>query len=172
MLINKTIHLRLLGSVLPKVIKKGVTIGITVLFPVIIGIQFYYNPLGNVLPICTAVGLKLIYFITYGFRPIHYQVLEDVLIIHRPIADVKIETSEKKSVEVLEKEMLQSIIRVFGVGGLFGYYGKFANTKMGMMTWYATRRDKAVLIITTTGKKIILTPDEPEKFIEYCMCLN
>ena len=129
---------------------KGVTIGISVLFPAIVGIQFYYNPLGNVIPICTAVGLTLIYFITFIFRPIHYQVLEDTLIIHRQIADVKIERSEIKSVELLDKEMLQSTIRVFGVGGLFGYYGKFANTKMGMMTWYATRRDKAVLVITIT----------------------
>jgi hypothetical protein len=150
---------------------KGVTIGISVLFPAIVGIQFYYNPLGNVIPICTAVGLTLIYFITFIFRPIHYQVLEDTLIIHRQIADVKIERSEIKSVELLDKEMLQSTIRVFGVGGLFGYYGKFANTKMGMMTWYATRRDKAVLVITITGKKIILTPDEPAIFVDYWECV-
>jgi hypothetical protein len=145
---------------------KGVTIVISVLFPVIIGIQFFYNSLGNVIPIYTAVGLALIYFITYVFRPINYQILADKLVIHRTISDVKIERSEIKSVELLEKEMLNSTIRVFGVGGLFGYYGKFTNSKMGMMTWYATRRDKAVMVITISGKKIIITPDEPVKFVE------
>jgi hypothetical protein len=145
---------------------KGVTIVISVLFPVIIGIQFFYNSLGNVIPICTAIGLTLIYFITYFFRPINYQILVDKLVIHRTISDIKIERTEIKSVELLEKEMLNSTIRVFGVGGLFGYYGKFTNSKMGMMTWYATRRDKAVMVITVTDKKIIITPDEPAKFVE------
>jgi len=145
---------------------KGVTIVISVLFPVIIGIQFFYNSLGNVIPICKAIGLTLIYFITYFFRPINYQILADKLVIHRTISDIKIERTEIKSVELLEKEMLNSTIRVFGVGGLFGYYGKFTNAKMGMMTWYATRRDKAVMVITITSKKIIITPDEPAKFVE------
>ena len=147
---------------------KGVTIVISILFPVIIGIQFYFNALGPVIPICTAVGLLLIYFITYVYRPIHYQILEDKLIIHRPILDVKIDSKEIRSVELLDNDALRSTIRVVGVGGLFGYYGKFANKKLGMMTWYATRRDNAVLVTTTADKKIIITPDDPAKFVEIC----
>ncbi len=57
-------------------------------------------------------------------------------------------------------------IRTFGVGGLFGYYGEFVNWKLGNMTWYATRRDKTVLIETVDDKKLIVTPDEPEAFIK------
>ena len=33
------------------------------------------------------------------------------------------------------------------------------------MTWYATRRNKAVLVTTISDKKIVLTPDEPEQFV-------
>jgi hypothetical protein len=65
----------------------------------------------------------------------------------------------------LDKEKIGWAIRTFGVGGLFGYYGKFANTKLGSMTWYATRKDRAILVRTIDNKKIILTPDEPEKFV-------
>ena len=54
---------------------------------------------------------------------------------------------------------------MFGVGGLFGYYGNFVNSTLGSMTWYATRRDKAVLITTLENKKIIVTPDSPEEFV-------
>jgi len=36
---------------------------------------------------------------------------------------------------------------------------------MGPMTWYATRRRNAVLVTTPGGKKIIITPDEPEGFV-------
>jgi hypothetical protein len=33
------------------------------------------------------------------------------------------------------------------------------------MTWYATRRNNVVLVTTIHQKKIILTPNEPEKFV-------
>lgn len=33
------------------------------------------------------------------------------------------------------------------------------------MTWYATRKDKTVLVQIINNKKIILTPDELEKFV-------
>ena len=33
------------------------------------------------------------------------------------------------------------------------------------MTWYATRQDRTVLVETVDGKKIIITPDEAEKFV-------
>ncbi len=65
----------------------------------------------------------------------------------------------------VDKDKMGWAIRIFGVGGLFGYFGKFANKEMGNMTWYATRRDKTVLVTTTGNKKIIVTPDEPEAFV-------
>ena len=34
------------------------------------------------------------------------------------------------------------------------------------MKWYATRMSNAVLITTGNNKKIVLTPDDPELFVE------
>jgi hypothetical protein len=68
-------------------------------------------------------------------------------------------------VQLLDKETLSWSVRVFGVGGFFGYFGKFANTKLGTMIWYATPKDNIVLVEMLNNKKIILTPDEPEKFV-------
>jgi len=145
---------------------KGVTIGVTILFAVIIIGQYsIIKDAGRAIPIYTTVALLLIYFIAFAFRPINYQVSTDKLIIHRPFIDVKIDRSQIMSAELLAKEKIAWSIRTFGVGGLFGYYGKFANTKVGNMTWYATRRNKTVLLKTIDNKKIILTPDEPEKFV-------
>ena len=33
------------------------------------------------------------------------------------------------------------------------------------MTWYATRQNNTVLVRTIDNKNIVLTPDEPEKFV-------
>jgi hypothetical protein len=109
--------------------------------------------------------LLLIYFIAFAFRPIYYNLTADKLTIHRLFTDVKIDRNQIKSVELLDKEKISWSIRTFGVGGLFGYYGKFANTNLGSMTWYATRKDRMVLVRTINNRKIILTPNDPAKFI-------
>ena len=138
---------------------KVITIIITILFAVIIVGQFsLIKDEGKSVPTFTTILLSLIYFGTFSFKPISYKLTDDKLIIHRPLFDIK-------NVEQLDKEKLSWALRIFGVGGLFGYWGKFINTKLGSMTWYATRRNNAVLVTTIYNKKIVLTPNEPEKFI-------
>lgn len=148
-------------------IATGVTIGVTLLFAILITLFLFtiINDQERLGPIFVNTGLLLIYFGVFAFRPINYRLTDEQLIIHRMSGDVKIERSQINSLQLLEKKKLQGTIRTFGVGGLFGYYGKFASTKLGRMTWYATRMDKAILIETIANRKIIVTPDEPEKFI-------
>ena len=145
---------------------KGITIGVTILFAfIIVGQYSIIKDSGRAVPIYTTVAVLLIYFIAFAFRPIDYNLTLDKLIIHRLFMDVKIERNSIKSMELIDKEKISWSIRTFGVGGLFGYYGKFANTKLGSMTWYATRKDRMVLVRTIDNRKIILTPDNPDKFI-------
>lgn len=146
---------------------KGVTIGITILFGSIIMMALYsvLNDEEKNIPAYISIGLLLIYFFAYAFRPGNYTLTNDKLIVHRPLTNMSINRTDIKSVEQIDKEKLEQTFRTFGVGGLFGYYGKFANKKLGSMTWYATRRDKAVLMTTIDNKKIILTPDNPAEFV-------
>ena len=147
-------------------LSKVTTIAITILFAaIIIGQIFLIKNEGKAVPLITTFTLLVIYFGTFSFRPINYRLTDDELIIHRPLSDIKINRNEIKSVEQLDKEKLAWAWRIFGVGGLFGYWGKFTNSKMGSMTWYSTRQNKAVLINTIYDKKIVITPDEPERFI-------
>ena len=145
---------------------KVITIIITILFAVIIIGQFsLIKDEGKSVPIFTTFLLSLIYFGTFLFRPISYKLTDDKLIINRLFFDIKINRTEIKNVEQLDKEKLSWALRIFDVGGLFGYWRKFSNTKIGRMTWYATRRNNAVLFTTIYNKKIVLTPNEPEKFV-------
>ncbi len=144
---------------------KGVTIGITILFGTIVIGQFsIIKNEGESIPIYTTVVLLLIYFGVFVFRPINYSITTTKIIVHRLFGDVHINKTEINSVELIGKEKLRWSLRIFGVGGLYGYFGRFANIKLGRMTWYATRRDKAILIITQNGK-IVITPNDPEKFV-------
>jgi len=145
---------------------KGITISITVLFAVIIIGQYsIIKDAGRAVPIYTTVTLILIYFIAFAFRPINYNLANGKLTIHRLLLDVNIDRANIKSVELIDKDKIGWSLRTFGVGGLFGYFGYFANIKMGKMTWYATRKDRTVLLLTNDNKKIILTPDDPTKFV-------
>lgn len=57
-------------------------------------------------------------------------------------------------------------IRTFGVGGLFGYYGRFNYDKAGNLTQYATQSVNKVFIRTKQGKQIIITPNDKDRFIQ------
>ena len=146
---------------------KGVTISVSALFAIVVAGQVYlYLSGSHFSAFITAIPILLIYFATYSFRPIGYDITNDELIIHRTFRNVVIKRKEIKTVEAINKDQMKWTIRTFGVGGLFGYYGEFVNSNLGDMTWYATRRDKTVLIETIDDKKLIVTPDEPEAFIK------
>jgi hypothetical protein len=146
---------------------KIVTIGVTILFAFICFAPFIIIENGSAdrNPIFTSVALISVYFISYGFSTKAYQLTQDEVIIRRLLGNVKIKRSEILSVKIIEKEQMGWLIRTFGVGGLFGYWGRFSSSKLGSMTWYATRKNKIVLITKINNKKIVITPDEAEQFI-------
>jgi hypothetical protein len=146
---------------------KVVTAVITILFTAIIVLQLIFiQDFGNTSSIITITTLLISYLIAFIFRPISYIILDELLVIHRPLLDIKIALTEIENIVVLDSQELKGAIRTFGVGGLWGYWGRFANSRIGAMKWYATRMSNAVLITTGNNKKIVLTPDDPELFVE------
>lgn len=145
---------------------KVITISVAILYAFIIGLQFFiFKTVVVAVPIISAVVLILIYFVAFAYKPIEYSLTDTQLIIHRLFKDVKIDREQIRDVALLDKENIRWAIRTFGSGGLFGYFGKFSNKKLGAMTWYATRKDRTVLVRTKSLQKIILTPDDPEIFV-------
>ena len=147
---------------------KVTTAIITILFALfIIGQLLLITVEVKPVEIITVFLLALTYLAIYAYRPINYKLNEDELIIHRLISDVKISSADIKSVQLLNKEKLSGSWRILGVEGLFGYWGKFTNRKMGTMTWYNTRMNNYVLVTTIYDKHIILTPDKPELLVAH-----
>ena len=144
---------------------KGITIGIIVLFSFIIGGQlipaYGLDPIRSLFLIGLLIAICLFCFL---FRPLTYVLTNDNLVIHRLFNDVIIKRQNIVTAREVNKKDMGLTIRTFGVGGLFGYFGKFSNSKIGRLTMYGTRRNNAVLI-ETDKKKFILTPDDPIQFI-------
>ena len=146
---------------------KNLSIVLAVLFANIIVLHIWLiKDSGKMVSLFVIALLLIIYLSAYLFRPQGYIITDEALIIKRSVSPVTILRSNITSTEQLSNNSLSGSIRLFGVGGLFGYFGKFSNRKLGTMTWYATRRNSNVVLITTTDqKKIILTPDEPAAFL-------
>lgn len=52
-----------------------------------------------------------------------------------------------------------------GVGGLWGGFGWLWTSKDGFVELYVSRVDGLVLLERTNGNNILITPDNPEKFV-------
>jgi Bacterial PH domain len=145
---------------------KITTIIICVILDVILLTTFFLSPVGEKNTAMTLAILPIIAFIVvYLLRPNNYSVSSDKLLIHRMFGNVKISRNNIQSVQEIDESQVKNSIRTFGVGGFFGNFGKFWNSKLGNMTWYVTRKNNFVLVETKDQKKIILTPDKPEEFV-------
>jgi hypothetical protein len=64
----------------------------------------------------------------------------------------------------IDPEALRKSIRILGSGGLFGFLGWFRNRKLGNYRAYATDQKRTV-VLRLPGKVIVVSPDEPGKFL-------
>lgn len=143
-----------------------VTWGVSLLFITIIGVQVKeLIHEFSTLSLIVIIMLLLVYLFTFLLRPLHYTITDTTLIIQRPLSSKKIARADIEALELFINGELNWAIRTFGVGGLFGYFGRFFKGSIGSMTWYATRRNKAVLIRTKKGDRIVVTPDDYEGFV-------
>jgi hypothetical protein len=112
-----------------------------------------------------------IFAITWALHPQDYTVNEQGISIKRPYKSILIAANDIKSIEALTPADLKYSMRLFGSGGFFGYFGLFANQKLGRYHIYAGNRVNPVLILTEK-KKYVLTPTDPEGFIAAVKGLN
>ncbi|WP_018629845.1 PH domain-containing protein [Niabella aurantiaca] len=121
---------------------------------------------GTWLPLLFMAAVSFLSLIMpYGFSIKKYRIDHEALTICRPFGDKRFPLSSIASAAIIDPKLLRWSWRIWGSGGLFGWYGTFGNRHFGTMTWYRTRRDRAVLIATDKNKKLVLSPDDVEGFI-------
>jgi hypothetical protein len=119
---------------------------------------------GSAISFVIAILLVIIYVITYLYHPKNYFVGKDELVITRAAGKIVIPKKTIQEVSVIDRDLLSGSMRTFGVGGLFGNFGKFTNSTFGVMTWYVRRMDQLILI-TTDSERILVSPDDMDGFI-------
>jgi len=125
------------------------------------------NGIGNIdffISVLPVLILAVLVIAMYLLKPLAITMDENMITIERKIRPVVIPLSDVLSVQRVDS--MRYIFRTFGNGGVFGYTGIFYKKGIGSMTWYCTQRKNYVLIEKTNGKKIVITPDEPEEFMK------
>lgn len=64
----------------------------------------------------------------------------------------------------IDPEALRGSIRLWGSGGLFGFFGIFRNRQLGVYHAYGTDPKRAV-ILKLNQRTIVVTPEHPERFV-------
>lgn len=104
--------------------------------------------------------LVAVIFGSWLYAPQSYSIDNSEFTINRPIGKIRIKRSDITQVRTVEENEMNGTIRTFGVGGLFGYFGKFHTPKIGTITFYATKRQNRILMFTNQNKNILITPDD------------
>jgi hypothetical protein len=106
----------------------------------------------------------LVIALSYAYSPRSYGISQGAVVVRRLIGSVRIPLDGIRDVRAAGPEDLQGCIRVFGNGGLFGYYGVYRTSKLGTCSWYVTNRGNAVVLITDT-KTTVFSPDDVNDFV-------
>jgi hypothetical protein len=101
----------------------------------------------------------LVLLIAAAWSPQGYAVQGQSILVRRKIGTVRIPLADLRDVRRADAADLRGCVRLWGSGGLFGYYGLFSTSKLGKSRWYVTDRSKIVVLIAG-GKTILLSPDE------------
>lgn len=106
----------------------------------------------------------VVLFLSYAWSPRGYTVAERSIVVHRLIGRVTIPLDAVREARRAAAEDLTGCIRLFGSGGMFGYYGVFRTAKLGRSTWYMTKRANGVVIVAA-NKTYLLSPDDTDQFL-------
>lgn len=112
---------------------------------------------GNIIPILTSIFLIITFIIAWILHPTSYEIINEQLLIHRPVSPIKINLSDIIRMEKTERGFS---MRLFGSGGLFGYYGIFSSGKHGKHYRYTGNNKDLVLIICKSKKYLLSIYDE------------
>lgn len=101
----------------------------------------------------------------FAYSPRAYVTSYRAIAVKRLIGDVLVPMENVREVRRINADDLRGCIRLWGSGGLFGYYGLFTTTKLGRCTWYVTNR-KNIVVLATESKTTLYSPDDVDGFLE------
>ena len=109
------------------------------------------------------IGAALI-ALCYVYSPRSCVVSQEAIVVNRLIGSVRLPLDGIREARPATAEDFRGCLRLWGSGGMFGYYGLFRTSKLGRCWWYVTNRRNAVVVITA-AKTVLFSPDDVGGFL-------
>jgi hypothetical protein len=94
----------------------------------------------------------------YAYSPTRYEIAGRYVIVKRLIGEVRIPLGGIRQMRLFNSADCRGCIRLWGSGGLFGYYGLFRTKTLGRSRWYVTNRKNRVVVVTGQ-ETAVFSPD-------------
>jgi hypothetical protein len=105
----------------------------------------------------------LIIALAFAYSPRGYTVSDRSITVKRLAGNVQVLLENVREARRINADDLRGCIRLWGSGGLFGYYGLFRTTSLGRSTWYVTNRKNAVVVMAEGTT--LYSPDDVDGFL-------
>ncbi len=116
----------------------------------------------HVIPILVISAAIII--VSYLYSPRGYAISDGAIVIKRLVGNVRLPLEAVRESRRTTAEDLSGTLKLWGNGGLFGYYGLFRTSKLGKCSWYVTNRGNTVVVVTA-AKTAIFSPDDVDGFL-------
>jgi hypothetical protein len=110
--------------------------------------------------------LSILVLVTLLFAPTGYVVSDDAVVFRRIGGNVVIRLEQVREVRPIHSREIGFVLRVFGSGGFFGWFGQFYGRQLGFFTAYCSNTKGLVLITLTNGSRMIISPSPAGEFLE------
>jgi hypothetical protein len=128
-------------------------------------IKFWFDEDGLLIPVIVSILFAATLGLSYVWSPRQFETDAANITIRKMWQPIVIPRDTIIESRVLEADDIKGSIRLMGSGGLFGYYGKFNNSKLKTYNLQAGNRVNLVMI-KTADKTYVLTPDNREDFLK------
>jgi len=131
------------------------------LMPLALLIWFYILDI-TLVGILISIPLFIVFSVVYAYTPKEVVLEDEQLVIKKVFGKVSISYSKIEEISYFKK-LSWKTIRLFGSGGLFGWFGIFHVPGIGEVWIYARRTRDFVFI--KADRKYLISPENPQMFI-------
>jgi hypothetical protein len=125
-----------------------------------------YFKAGIELALLNVLILGVLFSLTYVLRPYQYVIDELGISVHKQLWPKKIPFHNIASIETIAYKELKVRLRLWGSGGLWGWFGFFLSAEYGTLNMQITEKNNLLLVTTKDEKYIVLSPTQVIAFAE------
>jgi len=114
--------------------------------------------------VVAALGSAAVLALSFAFSPRGYEISSGAFRVKRLAGDVVFPLDRLRFVRDATAADFWGSVRLWGSGGLFGYYGWFWSKALGRSRWYVTNRNRTV-VIADGDQLILVSPDNRDEFL-------